>query len=126
MKKVLFVILLLCMAFPMRAQEEGTEVIVEEVLENGNENENESPTLRNPESIPITCFYYPTFETVELSFLSDLGTADIVVSNLSTETVDYYQQVGIGVAVMPISDPGPIIILITTSSGYRYRACFVA
>ncbi len=122
MKKVLFVILLLCMAFPMRAQEEGTEVIVEEVLENGNE----SPTLRNPESIPITCFYYPTFEMVELSFLSDLGTADIVVSNLSTETVDYYQQVGIGVAVIPISDPGPIIILITTSSGHRYRACFVA
>lgn len=122
MKKVLFVILLLCMAFPMRAQEEGTEVIVEEVLENGNE----SPTLRNPESIPITCIYYSTFEMVELSFLSDLGTADIVVSNLSTETVDYYQQVGIGVAVIPISDPGPIIILITTSSGHRYRACFVA
>lgn len=122
MKKVLFVILLLCMAFPMRAQEEGTEVIVEEVLENGNE----SPTLRNPESIPITCIYYPAFEMVELSFLSDLGTADIVVSNLSTETVDYYQQVGIGVAVIPISDPGPIIILITTSSGHRYRACFVA
>lgn len=122
MKKVLFVILLLCMAFPMRAQEEGTKVIVEDVLENGNE----SPTLRNPESTPITCFYYPTFEMVELSFLSDLGTADIVVSNLSTETVDYYQQVGIGVAVIPISDPGPIIILITTSSGHRYRACFVA
>lgn len=80
MKKVLFVILLLCMAFPMRAQEEGTEVIVEDVLENGNE----SPTLRNPESTPITCFCYPTFEMVELSFLSDLGTADIVVSNLDS------------------------------------------
>lgn len=122
MKKVLFVILLLCMAFPMRAQEEGTEVIVEEVLENGNE----SPTLRNPESIPITCFYYPTFEMVELSFLSDLGTADIVVSNLSTGTVNYYQQVGVGIVLIPILNSGPIIIQITTSSGHRYRACFIA
>lgn len=110
------------MAFPMRAQEEGTEVIVEEVLENGNE----SPTLRNPESIPITCFYYPTFEMVELSFLSDLGTADIVVSNLSTGTVNYYQQVGVGIVLIPILNSGPIIIQITTSSGHRYRACFIA
>ena len=122
MKKVLFVILLLCMAFPMWAQEEGTEVIVEEVLENGNE----SPTLRNPESIPITCFYYPTFEMVELSFLSDLGTADIVVSNLSTGTVNYYQQVGVSIVLIPILNSGPIIIQITTSSGHRYRACFIA
>ena len=122
MKKVLFVILLLCMAFPMWAQEEGTEVIVEEVLENGNE----SPTLRNPESIPINCFYYPTFEMVELSFLSDLGTADIVVSNLSTGTVNYYQQVGVSIVLIPILNSGPIIIQITTSSGHRYRACFIA
>lgn len=121
--KVLPFVFALCLTGVTLSAQEPEEGVEIEVLE---ETQTTEPIIRTPQSIPITCFYYPTFETVELSFLSDLGTADIVVSNLSTETVDYYQQVGIGVAVIPISDPGPIIILITTSSGHRYRACFVA
>ena len=121
--KVLPFVLAMCLTGATLSAQEPEEGVEIEVLD---ETQTTEPIIRTPQSIPITCFYYPTFEMVELSFLSDSGTADIVVSNLSTGTVNYYQQVGVSIVLIPILNSGPIIIQITTSSGHRYRACFIA
>jgi hypothetical protein len=121
MKKALIVfIIATCASLSVGAQEPDEGVVIE-VFE---ETETTPPTSRTSGS--ISCIYYPTLEIVELFFLSDLGTSDIVVSNLSTGTVNYYQNAGVGVAIIPIQDPGPIIIQISTSSGHRYKACFIS
>lgn len=79
--KVLPFVLAMCLTGATLSAQEPEEGVEIEVLD---ETQTTEPIIRTPQSIPITCFYYPAFEMVELSFLSDLGTADIVVSNLDS------------------------------------------
>ncbi|MBQ9185185.1 MAG: hypothetical protein IJ151_04870 [Bacteroidales bacterium] len=120
MKRLFIILLFLFTSISLFAQEHEEEieiVIIEEPS---------GPTYRAPAVIPLSCFYYPSLDTIYLTFMSDLGASAITVISVSTGTIDNYIQNGAGLCVIPISSSGLTYIDIYTEDGHHYRTIFIA
>ena len=106
------------------AQQPEEEAVPLEVLLQ--QNKETGPFNRSAFVVQIEGCYYPSLETVYLTFLSDLGSSTITVTSVSAGTVDDYTQNGAGICIIPISNSGLIIIDIYSGDGRHYRAIFIA
>ena len=126
MRKInLFLIALFATTFIAYSQKANDEPIEEPIIEVNREIPTESP-FKSPAKLPMSCSFYPSLETVYLTFLSDLGSSTITVTSVSAGTVDDYTQNGAGICIIPISNSGLIIIDIYSGDGHHYRSIFIA
>ena len=78
-----------------------------------------------PAKVQVECFYYSSTNSLELSFLSNLGTLNVVLENQTTgELQNYVGNSASGRMVIPI-EPNPAYRMdITTENGHIYYAVF--
>lgn len=82
-------------------------------------------TNRAPVKVLVECFYYPSADNLELSFLSDLGTVGVSLENqTSGEILHYVGDSSIGLMIIPVSPNTAYRMDITTESGRGYYALF--
>lgn len=84
-------------------------------------------TNRAPARVPIECCYYPFAQSLELSFLSNLGTVNVTLENQATGEIQYH--VGnstLGRMVMPVEPDSAYRMDILTENGRSYFAHFFA
>ncbi len=87
----------------------------------------QTKTNRTPARIPIECYYYPYASNLELSFLSNLGTVDVVLENQTTgEILDYVGNSALGRMVIPIESNSAYRMDIVTDTGRSFYAIFFA
>lgn len=80
-------------------------------------------TNRAPARPQIECYYYPSSNSVELSFLSNLGMVTVVLENLTTgEICDYVSDSSTGRMIFPVNPDNSYQMDITTCSGHSYYA----
>lgn len=80
-------------------------------------------TNRAPARPQIECYYYPSSNSVELSFLSNLGMVTVVLENQTTgEIQDYVCDSSTGRMIFPVNPDNSYQMDITTSSGHSYYA----
>ena len=78
-----------------------------------------------PAKVQVECFYYSYTNSLELSFLSNLGTVDVVLENQTTgELQNYVGNSASGRMVIPIEPNTAYRMDITTENGHNYYAVF--
>ena len=78
-----------------------------------------------PEKVQVECFYYSSTNSLELSFLSNLGTVDVVLENQTTgELQNYVGNSASGRMVIPVEPDTAYRMDITTENGHNYYAVF--
>lgn len=78
-----------------------------------------------PAKVQVECFYYSYTNSLELSFLSNLGTVDVVLENQTTgELKNYVGNSASGRMVIPIEPNTAYRMDITTENGHIYYAVF--
>lgn len=121
MRKVILILLSLLTAnFAMYSQNEDIiPIVVKEKTTQG--------TKGNlaPAKVQVECFYYSYTNSLELSFLSNLGTVDVVLENQTTgEIHDYVGNSASGRMVIPVEPDTAYRMDITTENGHNYYAVF--
>ena len=82
-------------------------------------------TNRTCARILIQCYYYPFTSNIELSFLSNLGTVNVLMENQTTgEVQDYAGTSSSGVMLIPVVSNSAYRMDITTENGHGYYAVF--
>lgn len=110
---------LFCPAF---SQGENEEVIIINVLE---KNPTPSKNNRVPARPQIECYYYPSSNSVDLSFLSNIGTVCVALENLATGDVrDYVSDSSTGRMILLVASGVSYRMDITTGNGRNYYAVF--
>ena len=121
MRKVILILLSLLTAnFAMYSQKEDIKpiVVIEETKPNTKGN---LATAK----VQVECFYYSYTNSLELSFLSNLGTVDVVLENQTTgELQNYVGNSASGRMVIPIEPNTAYRMDITTENGHIYYAVF--
>lgn len=121
MRKVILILLSLLTAnFAMYSQKEDIKpiVVIEETKPNTKGN-------LAPAKVQVECFYYSYTNSLELSFLSNLGTVDVVLENQTTgELQNYVGNSASGRMVIPIEPNTAYRMDITTENGHNYYAVF--
>lgn len=121
MRKVILILLSLLTAnFAMYSQKEDIIpiVVIEETKPNTKGN-------LAPAKVQVECFYYSYTNSLELSFLSNLGTVDVVLENQTTgELQNYVGNSASGRMVIPIEPNTAYRMDITTENGHNYYAVF--
>lgn len=121
MRKVILILLSLLTAnFAMYSQKEDIKpiVVIEETKPNTKGN-------LAPAKVQVECFYYSYTNSLELSFLSNLGTVDVVLENQTTgELQNYVGNSASGRMVIPIEPDTAYRMDITTENGHNYYAVF--
>ena len=78
-----------------------------------------------PAKVQVECFYYSYTNSLELSFLSNLGTVDVVLENQTTgELQNYVGNSASGRMVIPIEPNTAYRMDITTENGRNYYSVF--
>ena len=84
-----------------------------------------------PAKVQVECFYYSQdcscnyTNSLELSFLSNLGTVDVVLENQTTgELQNYVGNSASGRMVIPVEPDTAYRMDITTENGHNYYAVF--
>ena len=78
-----------------------------------------------PAKVQVECFYYSSTNSLELSFLSNLGTLNVVLENQTTgELQNYVGNSASGRMVIPIEPNTAYRMDITTENGHIYYAVF--
>ena len=78
-----------------------------------------------PAKVQVECFYYSYTNSLELSFLSNLGTVDVVLENQTTgELQNYVGDSASGRMVIPVEPDTAYRMDITTENGHNYYAVF--
>ena len=78
-----------------------------------------------PAKVQVECFYYSSTNSLELSFLSNLGTLNVVLENQTTgELQNYVGNSASGRMVIPIEPNTAYRMDITTENGHNYYAVF--
>lgn len=78
-----------------------------------------------PEKVQVECFYYSYTNSLELSFLSNLGTVDVVLENQTTGGIqDYVGNSASGRIVILVEPDTAYRMDITTENGHNYYAVF--
>lgn len=121
MRKVILILLSLLTAnFVMYSQNEDIKPIVVKEKTTQGTKENHAPA-----KVQVECFYYSYTNSLELSFLSNLGTVDVVLENQTTgEIHDYVGNSASGRMVIPIEPNTAYRMDITTENGHNYYAVF--
>lgn len=82
-------------------------------------------TNRAPARPQIECYYYPSSNSVELSFLSNLGMVTVVLENQTTgEIQDYVCDSSTGRMMLSVASEVSYRMDITTGNGRDYYAMF--
>lgn len=121
MRKVILILLSLLTAnIAVYSQNEDIiPIVVKEKTTQGTK-ENHAPA-----KVQVECFYYSYTNSLELSFLSNLGTVDVVLENQTTgEIHDYVGNSASGRMVIPIEPNTAYRMDITTENGHNYYAVF--
>ena len=121
MRKVILILLSLLTAnFAMYSQKEDIKpIIVKEKTTQGTK-ENHAPA-----KVQVECFYYSSTNSLELSFLSNLGTLNVVLENQTTgELQNYVGNSASGRMVIPVEPDTAYRMDITTENGHNYYAVF--
>lgn len=78
-----------------------------------------------PAKVQVECFYYSYTNSLELSFLSNLGTVDVVLENQTTGGIqDYVGNSASGRIVILVEPDTAYRMDITTENGHNYYAVF--
>ena len=78
-----------------------------------------------PAKVQVECFYYSYTNNLELSFLSNLGTVDVVLENQTTGGIqDYVGNSASGRIVILVEPDTAYRMDITTENGHNYYAVF--
>ena len=121
MRKVILILLSLLTAnFVMYSQNEDIIpiVVIEETKPNTKGN-------LAPAKVQVECFYYSSINSLELSFLSNLGTLNVVLENQTTgEIQNYVGNSATGRMVIPVEPDTAYRMDITTENGHNYYAVF--
>ena len=121
MRKVILILLSLLTAnFVMYSQNEDIKPIVVKEKTTQGTKENHAPA-----KVQVECFYYSYTNSLELSFLSNLGTVDVVLENQTTgELQNYVGNSASGRMVIPVEPDTAYRMNITTENGHNYYAVF--
>ena len=121
MRKVILILLSLLTAnFVMYSQNEDIKPIVVKEKTTQGTKENHAPA-----KVQVECFYYSYTNSLELSFLSNLGTVDVVLENQTTgELQNYVGNSASGRMVIPVEPDTAYRMDITTENGHNYSAVF--
>ena len=121
MRKVILILLSLLTAnIAVYSQNEDIiPIVVKEKTTQGTK-ENHAPA-----KVQVECFYYSSTNSLELSFLSNLGTVDVVLENQTTgELQNYVGNSASGRMVIPVEPDTAYRMDITTENGHNYYAVF--
>lgn len=121
MRKVILILLSLLTAnIAVYSQNEDIiHIVVKEKTTQGTK-ENHAPA-----KVQVECFYYSSTNSLELSFLSNLGTVDVVLENQTTgELQNYVGNSASGRMVIPVEPDTAYRMDITTENGHNYYAVF--
>lgn len=78
-----------------------------------------------PAKVQVECFYYSSINSLELSFLSNLGTLNVVLENQTTgEIQNYVGNSATGRMVIPVEPDTAYRMDITTENGRNYYSVF--
>lgn len=121
MRKVILILLSLLTAnFAMYSQNEDIKpILVKEKTTQG--------TKGNlaPAKVQVECFYYSSMNSLELSFLYNLGTVNVVLENQTTgEIQNYVGNSATGRMVIPVEPDSAYRMDITTENGRNYYSVF--
>ena len=121
MRKVILILLSLLTAnFVMYSQNEDIKPIVVKEKTTQGTKENHAPA-----KVQVECFYYSYTNSLGLSFLSNLGTVDVVLENQTTgELQNYVGNSASGRMVIPVEPDTAYRMDITTENGHNYYAVF--
>lgn len=121
MRKVILILLSLLTAnFVMYSQNEDIKPIVVKEKTTQGTKENHAPA-----KVQVECFYYSYTNSLELSFLSNLGTVDVVLENQTTGELQNYVGNSASVRmVIPVEPDTAYRMDITTENGHNYYAVF--
>ena len=121
MRKVILILLSLLTAnIAVYSQNEDIiPIVVKEKTTQGTK-ENHAPA-----KVQVECFYYSYTNSLELSFLSNLGTVDVVLENQTTgELQNYVGYMASGRMVILVEPDTAYRMDITTENGHNYYAVF--
>jgi hypothetical protein len=121
MRKVILILLSLLTAnIAVYSQNEDIiPIVVKEKTTQGTK-ENHAPA-----KVQVECFYYSYTNSLELSFLSNLGTVDVVLENQTTgELQNYVGNSASGRMVILVEPDTAYRMDITTENGHNYYAVF--
>ena len=121
MRKVILILLSLLTAnFAMYSQNEDIKpILVKEKTTQG--------TKGNlaPAKVQVECFYYSSMNSLELSFLYNLGTVNVVLENQTTgEIRNYVGNSASGRMVIYLEPDSAYRMDITTENGRNYYSVF--
>lgn len=78
-----------------------------------------------PAKVQVECFYYSYTNSLELSFLSNLGTVNVVLENQTTgEIQNYVGNSATGRMIIPVESDSAYRMDVTTENGHNYYAVF--
>lgn len=121
MRKVILILLSLLTAnIAVYSQNEDIiPIVVKEKTTQGTK-ENHAPA-----KVQVECFYYSYTNSLELSFLSNLGTVDVVLENQTTGGIqDYVGNSASGRIVILVEPDTAYRMDITMENGHNYYAVF--
>ena len=121
MRKVILILLSLLTAnIAVYSQNEDIiPIVVKEKTTQGTK-ENHAPA-----KVQVECFYYSYTNSLELSFLSNLGTVDVVLENQTTGGIqDYVGNSASGRIVILVEPDTAYRMDITAENGHIYYAVF--
>jgi len=111
---------LLTANFVMYSQNEDIKPIVVKEKTTQGTKENHAPA-----KVQVECFYYSYTNSLELSFLSNLGTVDVVLENQTTgEIRNYVGNSASGRMVIYVEPDFAYRMDITTENGRNYYSVF--
>ena len=121
MRKVILILLSLLTAnIAVYSQNEDIKPIVVKEKTTQGTKENHAPA-----KVQVECYYYSYTNSLELSFLSNLGTVDVVLENQTTgELQNYVGNSASGRMVIPVEPDTAYRMDITTENGHNYYAVF--
>ena len=121
MRKSLLLLLLL-LTFNCSLFSQNDEVIKIRLID---KTENNSKANHAPAKVLVECYYYPIMHSLELSFLSNLGSANISLENQATgEVCDYSGNTSVGRMVIPVETNTAYRMEVTTENGRDYYTVF--
>ena len=121
MRKVILILLSLLTAnIAVYSQNEDIiPIVVKEKTTQGTK-ENHAPA-----KVQVECFYYSYTNSLELSFLSNIGTVNVVLENQTTgELQNYVGNSASGRMVILVEPDTAYRMDITTENGHNYYAVF--
>lgn len=125
MKKLLVLIVSLCVLAPFAIAQsnDGNPIVI--IIGQGGD-EGTTPVHRAPALIPIQAAYYPSFSTILVNFMYDMGQVVVEIENQTTG--EFIQStINATQGVHPFSLPniaGDYVITFTLPSGRVYSGAF--